>query len=111
MFKYILLLALLVAGAISQTCNNTLITKCETEVQKGTHFLIQAFQYCDQAAKEKGKDQTADLNCLKWALTVEKDCWPCVCVIAKKEGWKIKGCDTIMEILEAAKQLRDAVNN
>jgi hypothetical protein len=48
---------------------------------------------------------------MKWALTVEKDCWPCICEIAKKEGYKIKGCDTIMEILEVIetmKQLRDA---
>jgi hypothetical protein len=47
---------------------------------------------------------------MKWALTVEKDCWPCVCEVAKKEGWKVKGCATIMEIIKVANQLRDAYN-
>ena len=69
-----------------------------------------AFQYCEQAAKEKGQDQTADLNCMKWSLTVKKDCWPCVCEVAKKQHYNIKGCDTIMEIIAVAKQLRDLTN-
>lgn len=71
---------------------------------------ILAFQYCEQAAKEKGQDQAADLNCMKWALTVKKDCLPCICEVAKKQGYKIKGCDTIMQIIEVAKQLRDMTN-
>jgi hypothetical protein len=66
-----------------------------------------AFQYCDQAAKEKGQDQQADLNCMKWALSAEKDCWPCICQMAKNQGWKIKGCDTIMEIIEIVQNLRN----
>ncbi len=70
MFKYILLLAIFTAAFAQSLCPATLINKCETEIQKGTDFSYQAFQYCDQAAKEKGQDQTADLNCLKWALTV-----------------------------------------
>ena len=71
MIKYILLLAIFFSAAFAQTlCPATLVNKCETEIQKGTDLFHQAFQYCDQAAKEKGKDQTADLNCMKWALTV-----------------------------------------
>jgi hypothetical protein len=83
-------------------------TNAKLKFKKVSYFTNEAFQYCDQAAKEKGKDQTADLNCMKWALTVQKDCWPCICEIAKKEGYKIKGCDTIMQIIEIAKQLREA---
>ena len=41
-----------------------------------------AFDQCDKAAKAKGKDQTADLNCMKYMFNVEQDCWPCICQIA-----------------------------
>lgn len=29
-----------------------------------------ALDLCDKAAKEKGKDQTADINCIKYLATV-----------------------------------------
>ena len=52
-----------------------------------------AYQVCLEAAKEKGQDQEADINCIKYFTTMRKECWPCVCEIAKEEGWKVKGCD------------------
>jgi len=44
---------------------------------------------------------------MKWALTAMKDCWPFVCKVAKKEHYDSKRCDTIMEIITVAQQLRD----
>lgn len=105
--KFILIVALFFAVTFSQTlCPSTLFAKCENEVTRGNFSLNLAYQYCEQAAKEKGQDQAADINCMKWVLTVQKDCWPCVCEIAKKQGMKIKGCDTVMEIIQVAGQLR-----
>ena len=37
---------------------------------------------------------------MKYLLSSKKDCWPCICSIAKKEGWKIKGCTLAVKILE-----------
>jgi hypothetical protein len=37
---------------------------------------------------------------LKYLLSAKKDCWPCICQIAKKEGWKIKGCTLFVKIME-----------
>lgn len=59
-----------------------------------------AFQKCEDAAKEKGQDQQADIDCMKYFLTTRKECWPCICDIAKQYGFKIKGCDTILRIGE-----------
>lgn len=56
-----------------------------------------ALQECEKAAKEKGADQTADINCVKYLLSSRKDCWPCICEIAKQAHIKIRGCDLINE--------------
>ena len=50
---------------------------------------------CDDAAKKKGQDEQADINCVKYFTAMRKECWPCICEIAKDEGWHIKGCDFI----------------
>ena len=42
-----------------------------------------ALAVCDKAAKEKGKDQEADINCIKYAAAMRQDCWDCVCQIAE----------------------------
>ena len=54
-----------------------------------------AFDTCDKGAKEKGRDQTADIACVKYFSAMEKDCWPCICKIASDNDWKVKGCDKI----------------
>ncbi len=51
-----------------------------------------ALPYCKKAEEEKGKDFDADINCLKYAYAMEKDCWPCICFLAEKEHLKIRGC-------------------
>jgi hypothetical protein len=33
-------------------------------------------------------------------LSARKDCWPCICQIAKKQGWKIKGCALLVKLAE-----------
>jgi hypothetical protein len=67
---------------------------------EGYVYFHAAYKECDKAAKEKGADQTADVNCLKFLLSSRKDCWPCICQAAKQEGWKIKGCDLIEALLK-----------
>ncbi len=51
-----------------------------------------AIDRCDQAAREKGKDSKADIECIQYTLAIQKDCWPCICQIAKDSDIKIKGC-------------------
>jgi hypothetical protein len=46
--------------------------------------INQSYKVCEKAAEEKGKDLPADLECMKYLATVEKDCWPCICFVAKK---------------------------
>lgn len=57
--------------------------------------LRAAYPYCEKAAAAKGKDMNADLQCMKYFYSVEQDCWPCICFIAQKEHWKIKGCNAL----------------
>ena len=83
-----LALAALLGIAVSYTadqCPQDLEVKCMDDIN-------QSYKVCEKAAEQKGKDFPADLECMKYLATVEKDCWPCICFIAKKEGWKIKGC-------------------
>ena len=54
--------------------------------------INKAYPVCEKAAHEKGKDINADLECMKYFTSVEKDCWECICLIANEAGWKVKGC-------------------
>ena len=60
---------------------------------------------CEKAAQEKGLDPVADINCVKYALSTEKDCWPCICKYAKAAKIKIKGCDHIANLLKMFSKL------
>ena len=51
-----------------------------------------AYPACEKAAKAKGKDLPADLECIKYFQKVEKECWPCICEIAHAAHWTVKGC-------------------
>lgn len=97
MFRQLLLLCLL-AFALTQDplCPNKLLIECEQDAEK-------AFAECDKAAKEKGGDQTADINCIKFLLSAKKDCWPCICEIAKKQHWKVRGCELIKHLFDNIK--------
>jgi hypothetical protein len=88
--KWIGILAL-VGLALADKCPQDKEIECITDVNH-------ALDLCDKAAKEKGKDQTADINCIKYLASVEQDCWPCICQIAIDNGYKIKGCTSSNKI-------------
>lgn len=54
--------------------------------------IIIVIDTCDKAAKGKGKDIQADIECVKYSAATKTDCWPCICDIAKDGGYNIKGC-------------------
>lgn len=99
MFKFLIASAIAylgVAGWTADLCPHDKQVVCETDVQK-------AYKACYEAAKEKGQDQEADISCIKYFSTMEHECWPCVCQIAKNEGWTIRGCDTLLRVEEILK--------
>lgn len=85
--KLIVALAALVgiATAADANCPHDLEVLCIDDINK-------AYPDCEKAAREKGKDIPADLECMKYMAKVEKDCWPCICWVAQQEKWTIKGC-------------------
>ena len=89
--KLLLAVAALVGVAVSsdlqEDCSWTLELKCATDINN-------AYKLCEKAAEEKGKDIPADLECMKYLTEVEKDCWPCICYVAEKKEWKVKGCSS-----------------
>jgi hypothetical protein len=72
-------------GECQQTCPTDLEVRCIADINL-------AYADCEQAAKEKGRDVPVDLECVKFLGKVEKDCWPCVCQVARQNHWKISGC-------------------
>ena len=83
--KLFLALAALVGLAATHECSHDLEVLCIDDINK-------AYPICKKAAEEKGKDLPADLQCMKYMASVEKDCWPCICWVAEQEKWHIKGC-------------------
>lgn len=71
--------------ALSDVCPSDKERECITDVNH-------AFDLCDKAAREKGKDQSVDIECIKYLYAINQDCWPCICQIAKDNDFKIKGC-------------------
>jgi hypothetical protein len=93
--KILLLVALLFAAVLSyrvDVCPHTLEEMCIDDVNKGKTHHHSAYNSCDEAAKEKGKDTPTDLDCIKYFVGLRTDCWPCICQMAAYEGWTIKGC-------------------
>lgn len=86
MWKQLLALALF---------STAVMTADECPVERETHCVDQfqvALPYCKKAAESQGKDFDADINCLKYSIQTEQDCWPCICYIANKENLKVRGC-------------------
>ena len=106
MIKQIIVLLLITFIFAQEICPQKLILECEKDAELGNYLFNSAYQACEKAAQEKGADQTADINCVKYLLSSRKDCWPCICSIAKKEGWKIKGCVFIASIMEIVENLQ-----
>lgn len=71
---------------VNEECPHDVEVKCIDDINK-------AYPICEKAAEEKGKDIPADLECMKYFTQVDKDCWPCICLVAQEAKWKIKGCD------------------
>lgn len=84
MIKQIIFVALIALIFAQDVCTQKLINECENDSTKGKWCINEAYEQCDKAAKEKGADQTADINCLKFLLSARKECWPCICEVAKK---------------------------
>ena len=72
----------------NEECPHDVEVLCIDDINK-------AYPICEKAAQEKGKDLPADLECMKYFAQVDKDCWPCICLIAEVNHWKIKGCSSI----------------
>jgi hypothetical protein len=83
----VLILALLAvfASAAPADCPHDLEVRCIDDINK-------AYPVCEKAAHEKGADVPADLDCLKYFVKMEQECWPCICWVASQEKWHIKGC-------------------
>lgn len=83
--KLFVALAALVGLAATHDCPHDLEVMCIDDINR-------AYPVCKKAAEEKAKDLPADLQCMKYMATVEKDCWPCICFVAEVEKWHIRGC-------------------
>ena len=82
---FLLALLALLAVAFAAECPHDLEVRCIDDINK-------AYPVCEKAAREKGADVPADLDCLKYFVSMEKDCWPCICWVAQINKWRIKGC-------------------
>lgn len=85
--KVVIFLILLVAVlGIEPKCEELEQIKCQDDINI-------AYPMCKKAAEEKGKDMSVDLNCMKYFAKMTEECWACICWFAKKENWKVIGCD------------------
>jgi len=75
----------LMAYEAAHTCPHDLEAKCIHEVNT-------AYAKCQEAAKQKGSDVIADLECLKYFAQMGEDCYDCICWVAEINHWTIKGC-------------------
>lgn len=50
-----------------------------------------AYPVCKKAAETT--DIPATLECMKYYAKMKSACWPCICMIAHEEHFKIQGCD------------------
>ena len=100
--KIIIAISALFAGFVNaeDLCPDSRETECITDVNQSKILVYSALKMCDRAAKAKGKDQQADLMCIKYASTCPEDCWPCICQIAKDSDIKVKGCDKMNLIIQ-----------
>lgn len=73
------------ASRAAEECPHNLEVLCIDDINK-------AYPVCEKAAQEKGKDFPADLECMKYFTKMDKDCWPCICMVAHTMNLKVKGC-------------------
>ena len=58
-----------------------------------------AYLICKKVAEFKGKNIPVDLKCMWYSIHVDKDCWPCICLISQTAGWKLKDIDYILQYI------------
>ena len=90
----LLALTALLGLAFSYTTENC---SQDTEI-RCINDINNSYKICTQAAQEKGKDVFADIECMKYLATVGKDCWLCICFVAHKRGWKVRGCTSQLTV-------------
>lgn len=61
----LLLAAAALLGLVAADCPHDLEVRCIDDINA-------SFKVCDKAAKEKGKDIPADIECMKYLAQVEK---------------------------------------
>lgn len=83
--KFVVVLLALFLLALTHDCPHDLEVRCIDDINK-------AYPICDKAAKSKGADIPADLECMKFLISMEQDCWECICWVAQLNHWHIKGC-------------------
>jgi len=83
--KFLLVLFLVFAVALSYDCPHDQEVKCIDDINK-------AYPVCQKASQEKGKDVPVDLDCMKYFAQMGSECWGCICWVAQINKWKIKGC-------------------
>ena len=76
----------LAAVVAAEQCPHDLEVRCIDDINK-------AYPVCEKAAHEKGNDFPADLECMKYFTQMDKDCWPCICMVSHEMKWNIKGCN------------------
>lgn len=86
--KVILFVLALVALTLSfrdNTCPESKQIVCIDDIRAG-------YPACQKAIDAGGSDMIADLTCLKYFNSMKADCWPCICMVAKLDNIKVKGC-------------------
>lgn len=68
-----------------ESCTQALEVECAVDIEL-------TIKNCAKAFETEGADVIADIKCAKDLLADKKHCWPCICALAHKEGWKIIGC-------------------
>jgi hypothetical protein len=66
-------------------CTQDLLYRCESDINKG-------IAECQQAEEAKGRDPDPDLECVKYLIDLDRDCWPCICKFAEARHLKVRGC-------------------
>lgn len=79
------LVGLSASFSVADECPHDVEVRCIDDINK-------AYPICQKASQEKGKDLPADLQCMKYLTQTDKDCWPCICLIAHEAKWNIMGC-------------------
>ena len=84
--------ALFIAGIVAlfgltqaHDCPEKLQIACADDLRAGIPM-------CQKAAAAGGADPIADVKCMKYIGSIQKECWECICWFSEHEKVPIKGC-------------------